>query len=194
MGLQWTGDCKFPLSNADFSSFSYLLRNDNSITRSSNSYISSILRILHCFKDSVTLLLALFPLPFSSHSPSANAFFLVLLKTAILISVNWHFLSVWFTFLRAFVSSHTSCISNWKKMTIWVLPSVFNIIISFSLLTCMEFLFILDFKILSLDAAVQTYSTVLQTFLSHCWLVDLLFYVPTLIYFCFYCLLFRCYC
>lgn len=63
-----------------------------------------------------------------------------------------------------------------KKMTLWVLPSVFNIIIFFLLLTCMEFLFILDFKILSLDAALQTYSTVLQAFLSHCWLVDLLFW------------------
>lgn len=61
-------------------------------------------------------------------------------------------------------------------MTIWVLPSVFNMIIFFSLLTCMEFLFILDFKILSLDAVLQTYSTVLQAFLSYCWLVDLLFW------------------
>lgn len=61
-------------------------------------------------------------------------------------------------------------------MTIWVLPLVFNIIISFSLLTCMEFLFILVFKILSLDADLQTYSTVRQAFLSYCWLVDLLFW------------------
>lgn len=166
-------------SDADFSSFSYMLRNDNCITRSSNSYIFNILRILPCFKDTVTALLTLFPLPLFSILSEYQCFSLVLLKTAILISVNWYFLLVWFAFLGAFVSSHTSWWSVFltgKKMTIWVLPSVFNIIISFSLLTCMEFLFILVFKILSLDADLQTYSTVRQAFLSYCWLVDLLFW------------------